>query len=147
MFLAGATRANSCADLALVADDAALVELVDALTRDAGSNDALANDEAALGWRIAYDLRAPGSTKGKSPAERAFSAISSSLDARVGRAAKRDASFVCFVRGAIGPLGVLRKGDTLVVVAGPAKTSARGGWSDAGTCAKSEKWASEIAGQ
>lgn len=104
-------------------------------------------DEAALGWRIAYDLRAPGSKKGKSPAERAFSAIASSLDARVGRAAKRDANFVCFGRGAIGPLGVMRKGDTLVVVAGPAKTSDRGVWSDAGTCTKSEKWASEIAGQ
>ncbi|MBK7878342.1 MAG: hypothetical protein IPJ77_22025 [Planctomycetes bacterium] len=52
VFLAGATRASFCGDLALVADDAALVELVDALTRDAGSNDALAGDETALGWHL-----------------------------------------------------------------------------------------------
>lgn len=52
VFLAGATRATFCGDLALVADDAALVELVDTLTRGAGANAALAVDETALGWHL-----------------------------------------------------------------------------------------------
>lgn len=105
-------------------------------------------DVMALGWRIAYDApRAPAAAQKKkaAPAERAFGALATALDARLGRPARKDAAFVCFPRPEIGPLGVLRVEGGLVVVAGPAKSSRAGKWTAGSDCALSERWAKEIA--
>ncbi len=102
-------------------------------------------EDVAIGWRIVYDEPKVKRARDKHPAERAFSAVVTGLDARLARPTKKDASFACFARDKIGPLGILRSGASLVVVAGPAKAPNVGLWTSVGDCVLAEKWAKEIA--
>ena len=52
VFLSGAARAELCSDLALVADDVVLGELVTALTAGSGDEHDLARDGEALAWHL-----------------------------------------------------------------------------------------------
>lgn len=102
-------------------------------------------DAMALGWRITYDAPRAGAANKKRASERAFAAITQAFAARGSAAARKDASFACFNRPEIGPLGVLHGAGGLVIVAGPTKAAKAGKWTSTGDCATSEKWAKEIA--
>jgi hypothetical protein len=103
-------------------------------------------EEIGLGWRILYDeAKPPRRGKEKSPAEKAFAAIVTGLDARLSRPTKKDASFACFAREKVGPLAIMRAGKSIIVVAGPARAPATGLWVSTGDCVLAEKWSREIA--
>jgi hypothetical protein len=57
-----------------------------------------------------------------------------------------EANFTCRERADRGPLAVLRAAADLVIVAGPATTTAEG-WHGSGDCALARRWAKEIANQ
>jgi hypothetical protein len=79
-------------------------------------------------------------------AEKAYPPLVAAVQARVGPAAVKDASpLVCIERPALGPLGILRRGRDLVIVAGPVKVVPNGPWTSAADCAATKKWMIEIA--
>jgi hypothetical protein len=95
-------------------------------------------DRAALALHVRYDANRGGSAK-----EEPFALLAPGIAAKVGKPAAKDANWVCVARAALGPLGVLRRGRELVIVAGPAKTGST--WAAAGDCALAKRWATEIA--
>ncbi|HEY2509757.1 MAG TPA: hypothetical protein VGI39_02845 [Polyangiaceae bacterium] len=94
-------------------------------------------DLAALAMRVRYDA-GPARPAKSDP----FALVAAALPA-LGKTAAKEPAWVCVERAALGPLGVLKKGRDLVLVAGPAKTASD--WGSAGTCAQSKTWAKEIA--
>jgi hypothetical protein len=101
-------------------------------------------DQYALAWHIRYDA----GTKANPNmwAERAYPPLAAAVEARVGPGAVKDNSpLVCIERPALGPLGILRRGRDLVIVAGPVKVPAAGAWTSAADCATVKKWMIEIA--
>lgn len=100
-------------------------------------------NDVAMVWRIVFD--ASKDKRGKTPVDRAYSAITNALDARLSKPTRRDANFACYNRSDVGPLSVMRSASGLVIVAGPAKHGAPGvRWSSSGDCATSEKVAKEV---
>jgi hypothetical protein len=105
-------------------------------------------EEYAFAWHVRYDDAKP-----KAPdafAARAFLALGPAIAklnhapaAHTTPSASTPEMFECAERKEAGPLGVLRKGRDVVVVAGPAKVSAKG-WTSAGKCDLARKWATEI---
>ncbi len=97
-------------------------------------------DQVAYAWRLRYD---PGKTKDERLAK-AWPALGKALDGALGKAQTSDAGFRCYARSDRGPFAIARSGTDLVVVLGPA-TPAATGWTSAGDCALSRRWAREIA--
>jgi hypothetical protein len=97
-------------------------------------------DQAAYAWRLRYD---PGKTKDERTAK-AWPALVKALDGALGKAVASDAGFSCHARADRGPLALARAGTDIVFVLGPANASATG-WTSAGDCALSRRWAREIA--
>jgi hypothetical protein len=94
----------------------------------------------ALAIHIRYDAHpAPGS-----PADAPFALLQRALASTGGKPVGKDPSWVCVERTATGPLGALKHGSDIVLVAGPAKTQHE--WASAGNCGLAKRWASEIAG-
>ncbi len=102
-------------------------------------------DKYALAWRLEYD--AGTQVNDALWAERAYPIVLAALEAKVGPAAKETgaAPFACITRRELGPLALMRKGKTLLFIAGPVRTAASGVWAAAGDCALAKKWAAEIA--
>jgi hypothetical protein len=102
-------------------------------------------DNYALAWRLEYDA----GTKVNDAlwAERNYPVLLAALEAKVGPAAKEAGAvpFACITRRELGPLALLRKGKTLVFIAGPTHTATSGVWASAGACGLAKKWATEIA--
>ena len=100
--------------------------------------------QVALAWHIRYDR---GTAADPSFwAESAYPPVAAALEARVAPGAIKDTSpLLCIERAALGPLGLLRNGRDLVLVAGPARIDAQGNWTSATTCAVAKKWMREIA--
>jgi hypothetical protein len=92
-------------------------------------------DQEAAALRIRYDAA-------RSTQSDPFALLADGLVASVGKPAVRDASWVCIERPALGPLGAMKLGKEIAIVAGPAKTGAT--WSSTGTCALAKKWATEV---
>jgi hypothetical protein len=90
-------------------------------------------DTIAFGWRVRYDAVPEGG------ARRAYEALATAFERRFGMARSREGSFVCFDRPTLGPLALRRRGDDLLVVAGPTKM-ATPSWSTAGNCAVAKGW-------
>ncbi len=97
-------------------------------------------DQVAYAWRLRYD---PGKTKDERTAK-AWPALGKALDGALGKAQTSDAGFRCYARSDRGPFAIARSGTDLVVVLGPAAPAATG-WTSAGDCALSRRWAREIA--
>jgi hypothetical protein len=104
-------------------------------------------DKYAFAWRLDYDA---GTAVNEGLwAERTYPVLTGALEAKVGPAATKDAGkdpFLCITRKELGPLAVMRRGKSLVFLAGPTRTAASGVWGAAGDCALAKKWATEIAG-
>ncbi|MCL2778168.1 MAG: hypothetical protein FWD73_09200 [Polyangiaceae bacterium] len=102
-------------------------------------------DEIAFAVHVRYDA-APASGKNTdqgSLSEQAVRKIATALKKAFGKPALSDANHICFDRRNTGPLLFARKGNDLVMLAGPAKASPTE-WSATGTCATSKAWATEI---
>jgi len=98
-------------------------------------------DRTAFAWRVRYD-------PGKSPYEhsqRVFPVLAEGLSQHLGPPAVHKRSLVCFERHELGPLALGVEGPDLLLVAGPARTSARGPWSSDATCSLAQTWIKEIA--
>ena len=98
-------------------------------------------DKAAFAWKLRYDA---GNKTRDERAARAYAGLTRALDKALGPAKTSDAAFACRERGDRGPLALARVGADVVLVLGPASTSASG-WASAGDCALSRKWVREIA--
>ena len=81
-------------------------------------------EDIALGWRIVFDEPKARRARDKHPAERAFSAVVTGLDARLARPTKKDGSFACFARDKIGPLGAKAQGECAINPVSPAISNA-----------------------
>jgi hypothetical protein len=97
-------------------------------------------DQVAFAWRLRYD---PGKTKDERAAK-AWPALVKALDGALGKAQASEPGFSCHARTDRGPFAIARAGADLIVVLGPA-TSTAAGWSSAGDCALARKWTREIA--
>ena len=97
---------------------------------------ALNGDQAALAMRVRYDAGPARSAKSDP-----FTLVTGALPA-LGKATPKGAGWVCIERATLGPLGVMKTGRDLILVAGPAKTT--GEWASASTCAQAKTWAKEI---
>jgi hypothetical protein len=91
-------------------------------------------DRAAMAIHVRYDPQRTGGDP--------FTLVADGIAATVGRVAVHDPTWMCVERIELGPLGVMKRGRDLVIVAGPATTGAR--WTSAATCAVARKWASEV---
>jgi hypothetical protein len=92
-------------------------------------------EQEAAALRIRYDAA-------RSAQSDPFALLADGLVASVGKPAARDASWVCIERPALGPLGAMKRGKEIAIVAGPAKTGPA--WSSTGTCALAKTWATEV---
>ena len=96
-------------------------------------------DKSAFVWRLHYEA---GRNKDER-ALRAYAALRLALEKALGPAKTSDAAFVCRERADRGPIAVARSRADVLFVLGPATTAA-GGWTSAGDCALSRKWAREV---
>jgi len=103
--------------------------------------------EAALAWHVRYDDAVEASPSAH--AERAFTAVSAALRARVGPATTSNAKtaaapFLCIARAATGPIAIVQAKKDIVIVAGPTRTDRGGAWTSAGDCELARRWTNEI---
>ncbi len=101
-------------------------------------------DQVALAWHLRYDI----ATKANPNmwAEKAYPPLAAAIEARVGPGAVKDASpLLCIERANLGPLGIMRRGRELIMVAGPVKVVPNGTWTSSANCATVKKWMIEIA--
>jgi hypothetical protein len=96
-------------------------------------------DSVAFAWRVRYDPDRPADDR----ARRAFLALAPALEAALGPATTSDPTFVCRERKDRGPMAVARDGSDLLMVLGPARTTAPA-WTSGGDCALARRWIHEI---
>jgi hypothetical protein len=95
--------------------------------------------EHAVAWKVRYD-----GTLTESFVGRAFTAVATGLEAKLGAPKSKGASAVCFERSDLGPFAVVHFGHDLAFVAGAASgTDAQ--WTSASSCARAGAWAAQIA--
>jgi hypothetical protein len=95
--------------------------------------------EHAVAWKIRYD-----GTLTESFVGRAFTAVATGLEAKLGAPKSKSASAVCFERSDLGPFAVVHYGHDLAFVAGSAsEKDAR--WTSSSSCARAGAWATLIA--
>ncbi len=94
-------------------------------------------DEVALATRLQFD--ASGGKHGA----RSFDIVKKGFEDMLGKPKQSSEGFVCFERPELGPLTIARKGDTMVVTAGPTKVAQKV-WASASTCAVATKWSKEL---
>jgi hypothetical protein len=98
-------------------------------------------DVRALAIHVRYDA-----TRTQASSSDPFALLAPGLAKTVGKPQVKEAAWLCIARAELGPLGVMKKGQELVFVAGPSKTGDKA-WSSAGDCALAKRWATEIAAQ
>lgn len=92
--------------------------------------------KSAFAWRVRWD---------KSPADKfATDAFATIVPGAFAKANVKEATFACTERADRGPLATMRKGNDVVLVAGPATAPETGTWASAGDCNLARKWATEI---
>lgn len=94
-------------------------------------------DEVALATRLQFD------PSGGKHGARSFDIVKKGFEDMLGKAKQSSEGFVCFERPELGPLTIARKGDTMVVTAGPTKVTQKA-WASAGSCAVAAKWSKEL---
>jgi len=95
--------------------------------------------EHAVAWRIRYDASV---TEGF--VARAFGAVATGLETKLGTPKAKSAAAVCFERADLGPFAVARLGRDLVFVMGSA-SGRDAQWASSSTCARAGAWAAQIA--
>src|SRR5581483_4744740 len=92
--------------------------------------------KSAFAWRVRWD---------KSPADKfATDAFATIVPGAFAKANVKEATFACTERADRGPLAAMRRGNDVVLVAGPATSPESGTWAAAGDCNLARKWATEI---
>ncbi len=104
--------------------------------------------EIAYAVHVRYDA-AVGPSQTDANAERAFAKLAPALTKKFGRPSRQSAGALCFDRKELGPLSLLRRGQDLVMTAGPAKVASEAGqpWESTSRCSTVTSWASEVAAQ
>lgn len=101
--------------------------------------------KVALAWHVRYDYGRESNAG--LWAKAAASSIFPVLEAKIGKAAKKSADFICIERADRGPLAIEVKNREMVWILGPTSTDPGGAWKSAGDCAVAKKWADEVAAQ